>query len=45
MPYANGDKYAPLALEWGQALTDFVPSWNRFAMPFRVAFWPKSKYL
>ena len=30
MPYANGDKYAPLALEWGQALTDFVPSWNRF---------------
>lgn len=30
MAYANGDKYAPLVVEWNQALTDYIPTWNRF---------------
>ena len=30
MAYSNGDKYAPLVVEWSQAIQDFVPSWDRF---------------
>jgi hypothetical protein len=30
MAYSNGDKYAPLVVEWNQAITEYVPTWNRF---------------
>lgn len=31
MAYASGDKYAPLVVEWNQAITEFQPTWSRFA--------------
>jgi hypothetical protein len=31
MAYSVNDKYAPLVVEWDQAIQDFNPTWNRFA--------------
>ena len=31
MAYSNGDKYAPLAVEWNQTISTLQPSWSKIA--------------